>query len=340
MTGVAVCTRKQRKAFKKNLQRSFRVIEYFDVSGIIPDCPVQVNEGYIISDSDTHELFASFSFQNSSDKAIKSLDIRLFFYQSANVPYEKRSFTYSYSGMTFGIRKGTPMPKKSFFGHTVYPDTIAVGESFGRSAYIRIPDSYFRKIELEISKVTFEDGTSVSPKLIVKNHSTPMNRLGDEALYAFSRLNIYAESEEVYPTAVIPQFGMNAWLCCCGHKNLATSEKCERCRRDRDWQKNAFDEKTLSDKVVELKAANDYYRNDKSKYDQSRKFETEEELQRKAKEYEKVMNHVAEQERKKARDFKMLFPKILLLVALILGIALICQLIINPDWFSKIFRTL
>lgn len=333
-------TYKQRKAIRENLQRSFRVIEYFDVSGIIPDCPVQVNEGYIISDSDTHELFASFSFQNSSDKPIKSLDIRLFFYQNANVPYEKRSFTYSYGGMTFGIRKDTPELKKSFFGRTLYPDTIAVGESFGRSAYIRIPDSYFKKIELEISKITFDDGTSVSPKLIVKNHSTPMSGLGDEELYAFSRLNIYTASEEVYPTSVIPQFGMNAWLCCCGQKNLATSEKCERCNRDRDWQKNAFDKKTLSDKAVELKAANDYYRNDKSKYDQSRKFQTEDELQRKAKEYEKVMNRVAEQERKKAHDFKMLFPKILLLVALILGIALVCQIIINPDWFGQIFRML
>ena len=95
MTEAVPYTPKQRKEMRKNLLRTFRVVEYFDFSGVLPDSPVQVNEGYIISDLETHELFASFAFQNTSGKQIMSLDIRLLLYQNANVPYEKKSFTYS-----------------------------------------------------------------------------------------------------------------------------------------------------------------------------------------------------------------------------------------------------
>ncbi len=322
-------TAKMRKEQRKNMQRSFRVVEYLDFPGIIPDCPVQVTEGYVISDRETHELFASFAFQNSAERPIKSLDIRLFFYQNANVPYEKRTFTYSQERLTFGIRKNTPELKKTFFGRPIYGDTVAIGEIFGRSAYIRIPESYFRKIELEITRIVFNDGSSVSPKLIVKSHCTPMNALGDEELYAFSRLNIYTAAEEVHPTLVLPQFGANAWLCCCGHKNLASSDKCEQCLRDRDWQKSTFSQETLSNKAEELKSANDYYRNDKSKYDQAKRFERDEDIQKKIKEYETVMNRVTEQERLKKHNFKMLVPKILLLLGLIYGIAFLCNYIVT-----------
>lgn len=308
------------------MQRSIRVVEYFDFSGVIPDSPVQVNEGFIISDTESHELFASFSFQNTSEKPIKSLDIRLFFYQTANVPYEKRSFTYSYDDMTLGIRKNAPTYKKHKLGRKQYASTVAIGESFGRYAYIRIPESYFRKIELEISKITFDDGSSVSPKLIVKNHYTPLSTLGDAELYAFSRLNIYTAAEERHPTKVVPQFGNSAWLCCCGHKNLASSGKCELCLRDRDWQKNAFSEKTISAKIDELKASNDYYRPDKTKFLAVK--ESDEDIQKKIAEYEKVMRRVAEQERKKEHDRKMIIPKILLFVGAMYAIVQICYYIL------------
>ena len=131
MTEAVPYTTKQRKEMRKNLLRTFRVVEYFDFSGVLPDSPVQVNEGYIISDLETHELFASFAFQNTSGKQIMSLDIRLLLYQNANVPYEKKSFTYSYDNMTFGERKNGIVTKKGIFGTKQYTYYIDVGETFG-----------------------------------------------------------------------------------------------------------------------------------------------------------------------------------------------------------------
>lgn len=324
MTEAVPYTPKQRKEMRKNLLRTFRVVEYFDFSGVLPDSPVQVNEGYIISDLETHELFASFAFQNTSGKQIMSLDIRLFLYQNANVPYEKKSFTYSYDNMTFGERKNGIVTKKGIFGTKQYTYCIAVGETFGRSAYIPIPDSYFRKIELEISKVTFSDSSFVTPKMIVRNQCTDFTELDDAKLYAFTRMNIYAAAEERYPTRVVPQFGETAWLCCCGQKNLATSEKCERCMRDRDWQKHVFDASVMEQKVEELKAANDYYRPDKTKYETSKNFEKEEEIQKRIAEYEAAMKRVAEQERRREHRRKMIIPKILIFIAVVIAISQLC----------------
>ena len=269
-------------------------------------------------------LFASFAFQNTSGKQIMSLDIRLLLYQNANVPYEKKSFTYSYDNMTFGERKNGIVTKKGIFGTKQYTYYIAVGETFGRSAYIPIPDSYFRKIELEISKVTFSDSSFVTPNMIVRNQCTDFTELDDAKLYAFTRMNIYAAAEERYPTRVVPQFGETAWLCCCGQKNLATSEKCERCMRDRDWQKHVFDASVMEQKVEELKAANDFYRPDKTKYETSKNFEKEEEIQKRIAEYEAAMKRVAEQERRREHRRKMIIPKILIFIAVVIAISQLC----------------
>lgn len=328
MDDTAPYTQKQKRQNRKNMQRMFRVVEYFDFSGVIPDCPVQVNEGFIISDYETHELFASFSFQNTSDKPIKYLDIRLFFYQNANVPYEKRPFRYSYEDMTFGVRKNGSRKKKGFFGKEEYPPTIEIGESFGRFAFIRVPESYFKKVELEISKITFDDGTSVSPKLVVKDKYTPISTLRDDELYAISRLNIYAAAEEVHPTKVVPQFSKSAWLCCCGHKNLGTSTKCELCQRDRDWQKQTFTEETISKKIDEMYKTNDHYRHDKTKYFESNALpETNEEIQHKIKEYEDAMKRLAEQEEKKKLRIKELPARIALYIIIALTAAGLIYLI-------------
>ena len=44
MTEAVPYTPKQRKEMRKNLLRTFRVVEYFDFSGVLPDSPIQVNE--------------------------------------------------------------------------------------------------------------------------------------------------------------------------------------------------------------------------------------------------------------------------------------------------------
>lgn len=150
--------------------------------------------------------------------------------------------------------------------------------------------------------------------MIVRNQCTDFTELDDAKLYAFTRMNIYAAAEERYPTRVVPQFGETAWLCCCGQKNLATSEKCERCMRDRDWQKHVFDASVMEQKVEELKAANDFYRPDKTKYETSKNFEKEEEIQKRIAEYEAAMKRVAEQERRREHRRKMIIPKILILL--------------------------
>ncbi len=309
-------SRKQKKQIKKDRRRLLRVVEYFDFSAIIPHSPVQVLEGYVVSDIESNEIFAVFTFQNLSRKTISSLDIRLFLYRDANVPYTKIPFNYSYRNITFGQRAKAGESKKHFseklIGGKNKSEIIDIFESFGKASYIRIPESYFKKIELEITGVTYGDGTAEKLNIVVQNRSRRFSELNDEKKYAFSSVNIYRQAEQYHPTRVIPQQTETAWLCCCGYKNLVSDEKCRICQRDRDWQMEHITDDKLEKTVMELKRESDVMLRNKSKFKSYKKAETDEEIQKKIEDYEKVIQKLAEQERRNERRKAMIIPKIVL----------------------------
>ncbi|MDD4125815.1 MAG: hypothetical protein PHW77_08865 [Eubacteriales bacterium] len=293
-----------------------RAVEHFDFSAIIERSPVQVLEGYVVSDIETNEIFVVFTFQNLSQKNIRSLDIRLFLYQDMNVPYLKLPFNYSYDNLTFGIRnRVTEKQPKLFewlFEGRNESKVIDIFESFGKATYIKIPETYFKKIELEITGVKYGNGTDEKLNIIVANKCRRFSELDDEKKYAFSKVNIYEQAEQYHPTKVIPQKTESAWLCCCGYKNLTADDKCRVCKRDRDWQMENLTDDKLEDTVIQLKRESDVLLRNKTKFKAYKKPETDEEIQKKIKDYEKVIQNLAEQERINERKKKMIIPKIIL----------------------------
>lgn len=314
-TQVIGTTGNRKKQAKKDRRRIIRVVEYFDFSGIIENSPVQVNEGYVVADVDTNEFFATFTFQNLSQKSIKSLDIRLFLYRNSNVPYIKIPFTYSFENMTLGMRsrdnEEQPGKLKRIVWHKKESCNIKVLENFGKTVYIKIPESYFSKIKLEINSVLYANGEKEELGILVSNKYRHFKELDYEKQYAFAKVNIYDRAEEYHPTKVIPQKTQNAWLCCCGTKNLADDEICRVCGRDRDWQLETISDENLEKTVMSLKQQSDGFLRDKTKYKPYEKPLTEEEQDKKIKEYEKIIRRLAEQERINERKRKLIIPKII-----------------------------
>ncbi len=296
-------------------------MEYFDFSGLIENSPIQVLEGYVVADTESNEFFVTFTFRNMSERSIRSFDIRLFLYRDSSVPYIKIPFTYSYEDYTLGLRtKPGERKKKLFeklFNRKNESENIEILESFGKMAYIKIPEAYFKKIELEITSVTYSDAGTENLHITVTNKYKRINELDYEKQYALARLNIYNRAEEYHPTKVLPQKGQNAWLCCCGAKNLAADEKCRVCERDRDWQLETITPENLDSKVVELKRESDVNLRDKAKFKNCEVWETKEDIQKKIEEYEKVVRNLAEQERKNEWKQKLIIPKIILVFAVI-----------------------
>ncbi len=310
-------TREQKKKLRRDRQRIFRIVEYFEFTSIIEGSPVQVQNGYVVSDTETHEIFACFTFQNLSEKEIKTLNIRLLLYRDMNIPYVKVPFVYSAENASLGIRN-LPGEVKKRFSRNKKPDYIRSTEFFGNATYISLPESYFKKIELELLSVEYNDGTTERLDIVVVNKSKRMSDFDDEKQYAYSRLNIYQEAEQYHPTVVVPEKTESAWLCCCGHKNLISYDKCEVCGRDKEWQFSAINEEKLESTVKELKRSSDNHLKNKENFKGYEKELTNEQIQQKIKDYEKVLHNIAEDERRKEHNKKMIIPKIILYYAIAL----------------------
>ncbi|HAN21372.1 MAG: hypothetical protein A2Y15_06970 [Clostridiales bacterium GWF2_36_10] len=313
-----------KKQQKQDRSRIFRVVEYLDYCAIFEHCPVEIIDGYIISDVDNYEIFASFVFRNVSKKKIESLDIRLICYQNQNIPYIKIPFTYSFKSFTLGNREinGKRIRDKK----QIQNPYIAPSESFGETVYIPIPETYFSKFELEISGVKYADGNYEKLEVIAGKRVTKYKDLTDESKFIYSKLNIFSAAEELFPTRFVPQKGEYAWLCCCGQKNLNELDKCENCLRDRDWQFENLEVNKLENAAKEIaEEEKAYFKNEKTSYSQLKFLQTDEDIQRKVKAYELAMKKVAEDERRRMSRRMWLLPRIFLCFVIIY---LISQLII------------
>jgi hypothetical protein len=312
--------RELKKQQKRDRQRIFRVVEYLDYSAVFDRSPVEITDGYIISDVDSYEIFASFVFRNVSDKGILSMDITLLCYQNnQNIPYMKIPFTYSLQSYTLGIRKkaGKKIKEKEAEKKPV----IESSESFGEAVYIPIPPSYFTRVQLEITAVTYDDGSREELDLIAGKSIKKFNELNDQMKFAYNKLNIFTTAEELFPFKVVPQEGELAWLCCCGHKNPKNVDRCEKCLRERDWVLENLAVQKLDETAKKITAEEQHlFKPDRSQYRQDKFLETEEEIARKKEAYELAMKRVTEFERRKEKLRMQIIPRILLylVVALVL----------------------
>lgn len=320
-------SRKEKQKLREDLIRPLRVIEYLDFSRIYEDCPVEVLEGYTVTDKETNEVFGIFKIQNTSKKNIKALTVRLLLYEgNSNIPTKRIDWVYSAEKHSFGIRKPLKEEKQSFLVRwglkdEVVPAYIRPGESFGESMLIKLPYSYCRKMEFEIRSVEYTDGEKQDIKIVSGKKYTAFKELDEDLRYAYSKLNIYMRNEEAHPIKLIPQSTNSVWLCCCGTKNLAERDKCVSCGRDKNWQLNNLTESTLNEELNKIRNSHDPYYVHRHRVEAGKQLqiESEEERIKKAEAVEKALANVAKQEqnRKDGRQVVVLLSILLVLLYII-----------------------
>ena len=311
--------------------RDYKVIEKFDFSAIYEDCPVEILDAYSFYNINTYKYFVNIVFINTCSKNISELTIRLLCYARQNIPYQKLLYTYSLSKNNLGkFVKDRKFNFNLFSNKKKKQTSVEHGEEFGHSIYVPIPETYFKKMKLEFVSVKYDDGTIEDLSKSKQMKYVRYDELTDDNRFAYHSMNIYNVAEEEHPIRVMPMESENSWLCCCGSKNISTDQKCKKCLRDKDWQlKNITEEsfdKTLSNHSVEVTPEFVHYRKS-MRTPVSLGLETQEEVDRKIKEYEKVLENVAKREREKEKRIYGIFLRIGIAAAVIFLLIFIFELI-------------
>ncbi len=312
---------------RKDRMRPLRVVEYLENSAIFENSPVEIKEGYIISDRETGELFLTLNFRSVSQKTISALDIRLILFKDRIVlPDKKIEYRYSWEDATLGERVINGVQRKD--RECKKDKTLMYGEEFGEGIYIPLPESYFKKMQIELVSVTYFDGSKQELNLIAGSRAMRYLELDDELRDAYRSLNIFQKAEAAHPIRVLPQAGENVWLCCCGRKNPADTTLCDVCGRDKDWQFQNLSVENL-EKTYAKNNEGKRILNDTSAYKQNKHMETEEEQKRKVELCNQALERLAIQEKQRERRQVMLLPKILLWVGVIALLYLLCELLLS-----------
>ncbi len=317
-------TKKEKQRIREDMMRPLRVIEYLDFSRIYDNSPVEVLEGYTVTDTDTGEVFGIFKIQNTSKKDIKALTVRLYLYEgTSNIATRRIDWIYSAQHKSFGIRKMQNEPKETFLQRyglrdKLVPPYIREGESFGESALIKLPYSYCRKIEFEVRRVVFADGEIEDVNIISGRKYTAFKELDEDLRYAYSKLNIYMRREEAHPIKLMPQTSNRVWLCCCGTKNLIDAKTCVSCGRDKEWQLNTLTKQRLDTELDRIKSSHDPNYVHRHRLEAGKRLEivNEEEQIKKAEAVERALANVAKQEKNRKDGRTAIVLLLILLVVL------------------------
>lgn len=309
-----------KEALHTEIMRSYRVIEYLDFSQMAGSLPAEVIEGYVLNDLETYKYYAVLRFQSTSQLPIAELGIRLYLYNNSSVPYGKINYKYPSGNIGFGLQEYTDEKSKELVSKKTPDEVIKYGEIFGSYVLIPLPDSYFTKMKVEFLYSVFNNGERKDYNFMYgKNKPKSFKTYDEDTIFAFNNVNIYMKQEEEHPTTVIPEQGEVMWLCCCGHKNLNSTEYCSKCSRNKTWQLENLSEKALENVTNSMKknAEVSYTRMKRSKYERTELEEDPEERLRRIEEYQKVLENVAKQQAEQSRRKWMIFPKIIAYFAFI-----------------------
>lgn len=324
-----VSRREALKRVHRDRLRPLRVLEYLDNSAVFDHSPVEVKEGYIVSDRDNGEVFLVLVFRCLSRKPMEALDIRVHLYNERQpVPFSRTDFRYSWETATLGERVLNGQTRKE--KECKREQALVHGEEFGQGIFLPLPESYFHKMQIELVGVSYTVGGYEPLGLIAGNSAKRFSEIDGNLRASYVQMNIFQRAEEEHPIRVLPQAGENAWLCCCGHKNPADVPLCEKCGRDKDWQL----ENLSVEKLQQVRQEQDADQNlrvlhDTSAYAQNRYLESREEKERKVRQCNEVLERLAAQEKAKEHRRNMILPKILLLIGLAFAIWVICQIILG-----------
>lgn len=317
------------KRGRRDRMRPLRVLEYLDHSAIFENSPVEIKEGYLISDRDNGELFLTLNLRTLSKRPISALRIRILLYRERMVtPYLKLQYTYSWEEATFGERVIDGVLRKD--RDCRKDKTLVYGEEFGEGIYIPLPDSWFKKMQIELVDVTYFDGSTEKLDLLAGSRALRYLELDDDLHDIYREVNIFREAEQEHPIRVMPQIGQHVWLCCCGRKNPVEKALCEKCGRDKDWQlQNLTMEKFEETRQAQSQDRNRRVLHDTSAYKQNKYMESKDELERKVEMCNQALERIAIQEKERERRQTWFLPKIALCIGLI---ALLGYVI---SWFAQ-----
>ncbi len=307
--------------------RPLRVVEYLDNSAIFENSPVEIKEGYIVSDRDTGEIFLTLNLRSVSSKTISALDIRVDLYKERIfLPDAKLDFRYSWEEVTFGERKYNGEVRKE--RDCKKDKKIFPGEEFGGGIFIPMPENYFKKMQIRLVSVTFFDGSKQELDLVAGSRAVRFIELDGDLRDAYRSVNIFQNAEENHPIRVLPQAGDSVWLCCCGRKNPSTATLCDTCGRDKDWQLENLSVERLEE-VVQRDNEGRRILHDTSAYKQNKYMESQEEQAKKVELCNQALERLAYMEKERERRQVMLLPKILLWVGAVAVLYFLCELFLS-----------
>lgn len=332
-------SKESKKRQKIDRMRSLRVVKYLEFPFILPDSPVEPIEGYIVSDMDTYDVFASLIFKNLAERPLRKLNVRLAFYLNQNIPYTHVDFSYSHDDLTFGIIGKDGVDLK--FKQSNERVAIEQSETFGACVYIPLPETYFTRLEVTLVSVEYAGGHVVELNTLVSGKNKRYSELDDVSKIVYTRVNIYQAAESRFPTKVVPQFGNTVWLCCCGNKNPTASETCEVCGREKEWQQKSVSAEVLEETTKRMVSdPREVGLHDKSKFKQNNHLESKEENEKKIEQYEQAMKNIAREEERRHRRQLWLIPKILIalliMYLIVLGLKIIEEFFWMPDEVSQV----
>lgn len=239
------------RKLREDWMRPLRVVEELDTSAVFESSPVEIKNGYVLSDRKNGDLFLMLVFRSVSKRPIAALDIRVVLYDGERpLPFRKDDFRYGWETATLGERtlQGQTRREK----RRRREQAIVCGEEFGQGVMLPLPACYFHRMQIELVRVIYEDGCCDPLGLPVGGRAKRFAEMDSSLRASYVQMNIYGRAEEAHPIRVLPMAGENAWLCCCEYKNPAAARHCEACKREKDWQLANLSEEHLRQVKQEL----------------------------------------------------------------------------------------
>lgn len=194
-----------KRAFGK--KRYFKEIGERSFNFLFGSSPLEIDRAVEFYDIESFEYFLVIHFSRVTKRLIRSFKIRLYLYLDSPLPYKKLTYTYNVS-------------KKKL------SDRI-----LGTDDYIPIPETYFKRFDVFIDEVEWDNGEKETLSFSTLDKKTSPE---EKHVAEIDAETTHSETAEKYPAVIMPQFSDNAWICTCSQKNASQDAVCRRCSRERD----------------------------------------------------------------------------------------------------------
>jgi hypothetical protein len=199
-------------------QRFTRLNEIVQTKWII-GCPVEIEKGAILLDTETQKIILQLKLRNVSDQVLIFVSIKIYRYDMAD---------------DFIAEKDDPIT-------FAYPDTsIPVALTFGDKVPINLGINSTRKVKIIFDKIVYAndevwrnpdetEGIEIKQKLISDVLEPNLVEQFNKEFYLIRRLTDI--TSHIYNPVDYEKY----WNCTCGFANQKTNVACGRCRLEKEW---------------------------------------------------------------------------------------------------------